>query len=177
MPDEHLLFATNLELSELAAYQEDVTASLRLYFSSASPTFPIRFAGQSYEEIADGLAARVKESDIRSCFALLTGLEASFQIDFSARCRKKFKDDLSVYFRSIRKARGARVRLDEDILEGWKLHTSASALLISQIRGAFKFRHWIAHGRYWSPKLGKKYDFDSVYLMVSSVVSGFPFVA
>jgi len=81
---------------------------------------------------------------------------------------------LSIYFREVEKTRD-QVRLDADILEGWKRHTSASATLISELRGAFRFRHWLAHGRYWTPKFGRKYDFDYVHLMASSIISGFPF--
>ena len=34
------------------------------------------------------------------------------------------------------------------------------------LKGAFKFRHWLAHGRYWDPNLGrKKYDFQSLYAL------------
>ena len=55
------------------------------------------------------------------------------------------------------------MRLDEDIFETWRQKQTSSRGLIGDLRGAFKFRHWIAHGRYWEPKLGRKYDFDSVY--------------
>jgi hypothetical protein len=67
------------------------------------------------------------------------------------------------------------VRLDEDILEGWKMHGTAPARLIGQVRGAFRFRHWLAHGRYWLPKLGQKYDFEGVYFMAGAIVSSFQF--
>jgi hypothetical protein len=164
-----------LKLDELAAYHEDVVASLLLYFSPTAPTFTARFAECSQDAVNEVLASRLDESDIRSAFAVLTSLEAIFRIDFDDRCRKKLKDDLSRYFRSIKKAHGDRVRLDEDILEGWKRHTNASARDIGAIRGAFKFRHWLAHGRYWIPK-HSKYDFESVRSMAESIISGFPFV-
>jgi hypothetical protein len=162
-------------LEELAAYHEDIVASLRLYFSPNAPTFAMRFAGLSLDEVYIELTERLDESELRSTLALLTSLEASFRIDFDSRCRQRLKDDLSGFFREVEKARGDRVRLDEDILEGWKQHSSAGAILISQLRGAFTFRHWLAHGRYWVPKLGRQYDFDFVYTMTDAIVSGFPF--
>lgn len=173
MPRQFILVPA-LELDELVAYHEDIVASLRLYFSPAAPTFEMRFAGASIHEVDQKLALRLEESDVRSTFAILTSLEASFKIDFDFRCRRRLKDSLSVYFRDVEKTRGDRVRLDEDILEGWKNHSSAPATLIGRLRDAFKFRHWLAHGRYWTPKLGRrKYDFDYVQLMAEGIVAGF----
>lgn len=34
---------------------------------------------------------------------------------------------------------------------------------ISELITAFKYRHWLAHGRYWEPKLGRIYDYYSLY--------------
>ncbi len=175
MHRSRFVLVPELALEELAAYHDDVVASLRLYFSPAAPILNKRFVGRSADEIASELQLRLVESDIRSALAVLSSLEAYFRIDFDLRCRRRLKDDLSVYFREIERTRRDRVRLDEDILEGWKRHTDAPAILISQLRGAFKFRHWLAHGRYWSPKLGHKYDFVGVYFMASAIVSAFQF--
>jgi hypothetical protein len=130
--------------------------SLRLYFSPAAPTFAARFWDHSQDEIAITLESRLLESDARSALAVLTSLEAYFRIDFDWRCRQRLKDELSVHFREIEKKQSRPgVSLDE-ILEGWKRHSSVSTGLIGQLQGAFNFRHYLAHGRYWSPKLGQK---------------------
>jgi hypothetical protein len=173
MPSRFIL-PSALELDELAAYHRDVDAALRLYFSPSAPTFEERFLGEPVNEADRQLELRLGESDVRSAFAVLTSLEATFLIDFERRCRKKLKDKLSRHFRELRKTRGNRVRLDEDILEGWKIHLVGSATLIGELRGAIKFRHWIAHGRYWRPKLGRKYDFNYVHLLADTA-SGLPF--
>jgi hypothetical protein len=128
--------------------------------------------------MARTLESRLVESDFRSALTVLTGLEAYFRTDFNERCRRRLKDDLSVRFREIernieRDQRGTPVSLDS-ILDGWKIAHGVSAREIGVVRGAFKFRHWLAHGRYWSPKLGYKYDFNGIYLMAKTVVSTFP---
>lgn len=175
MPKRFALVPT-LQLDELALYHQDIEASLRLCFSPSAPTFAARFLGNRPDEVRQQLDSRLDESDVRSALVVLTSLEASFRIDFDLRCRKKLKGDLSVYFREVEKTRGNAVRLDEDILEGWKRHEpSASPRLIGELRGAFKFRHWLAHGRYWTPKLGRRYDFNYVHLMADGIISGFPF--
>jgi hypothetical protein len=163
-----------LELDELLLHHNDVVASLRLYFNPSAPGFAARFAGKRLDEVAQELALRLDESDARSAFFVLTSLEARFRADFDFRCKQRLKDELSVYFRSVGKERDA-VRLDEDIFEGWKRHGSAPSGLISELRGAFKFRHWLAHGRYWIPKLGRRYDFDFVHLIADAIVSDFQF--
>jgi len=172
MPKQFTITPT-LELDELASYHQDLVGSLRLYFNPSTPTFAARFVGKRLDEVRQELASRLEESEFRSAFFVLTRLEASFKIDFDFRCKKRLKDDLSKNFREVERKRD-KVRMDADILEGWKRHRPEWSREISELRGAFKFRHWLAHGRYWTPKLGrKKYDFAYVHLMAESIISGF----
>jgi hypothetical protein len=43
-------------------------------------------------------------------------------------------------------------------------------VVLSEYKSAMKYRHWLAHGRYWEPKFSKKYDFDSIYILADSIV-------
>jgi hypothetical protein len=150
-------------LAEIAAYHNDVVSSLRLYFSF----------GRRPDEIAPELSARLEETDLRSTLAVLTRLEAAFRVDYQCRCEKRMKDDVSRAFRAIHRSRKARVSLDEDIFEAWKENMTQHRRLIGELRGAFRFRHWIAHGRYWVKPSGK-YDFNSIYLLAENVLNTFP---
>lgn len=156
-------------LWELAGYQQDTEASLRLYFSNANPTFLSLFLLKSQSEVAQQLGARVNETDVRSTLALLALVEAAFRLDFNWRRTAKKSDSMSVAFRKYRKA---NVRLDEDIWEVWCINHPETRPLIGQLRGAFKFRHWLAHGRYW--QMGQKYDFQTVFLLAQSVLDNLP---
>ncbi len=120
------------------------------------------------------LTARLKETDQRSAFFILTSLEAAFRVDYQRRCEKRLKDDLSKAFRAIWKSRQTWVSLDEDIFEAWKEHSSGSRRLIGELRSAFNFRHWLAHGSYWVPKFGRTYDFNFVYSLADEVMDAFP---
>jgi hypothetical protein len=172
------ILAPGLRLSELAAFHEDVTNSLRLYFSPEAPTFTARFAGKTQSEVENLLASRLTESDIRSTLAVLTSLEAAFRMDFDRRCQDRLKDGLSRYFRGVKKTRNKWVRLDEDILEGWRLHGAVAAGSIGEVRGLLKLRHWLAHGQHWEPKLARrKYDFEYVHVIAEGVIARFGFVA
>jgi hypothetical protein len=166
-------------IEAIADYHNDVERSLRFYFDEASPTFRTRFIGLRLDEALTArdelIAARLEETDQRSAFFVLTRVEAAFRVDYELRCRKRMRDDLSRTFRALWKKQRNRVSLDEDIFEAWREHWPRLRQLVSELRGAFKFRHWLAHGRYWEPKLGKKYDFNFVYSLVDDVLIAFPF--
>jgi hypothetical protein len=174
MPRTRFVIVPNLALDELVLHYADVASALRLYFSPAAPDFAARYTGRTQKYVSDMLALRLDESDIRSTMALLTRIEATFRVDFDCRCRKRLKDKLSQHFCDLKRTSKNYVRL-EDILDGWKIHALQTPALIGELRGAFKFRHWVAHGRYWNPKLGRKYDFDFVYSVISAILSSFPF--
>jgi len=163
-------------IEAIAAYRNDVVSSLHLFFSNESPTFRERFLGYAPDEASGELQERLDETDRRSALAILIGLERAFRVDYENRCRKKMKDSLSRAFRTIHKSRERTVRLGEDIFEAWRHNVTGSHELIGKLRGAFKYRHWLAHGRYWEPKLGAKYDFFTVYDIAEGVLSTFSFV-
>jgi len=81
------------------------------------------------------------------------------------------KDELSRAFREIYKRKKTNVRLDEDIFEAWR-ENRAFRPLIGELRSAFWFRHWIAHGRSEVEPTGK-YDFASIYLLAENVLNEF----
>jgi hypothetical protein len=81
--------------------------------------------------------------------AILTRLEAAFRTDFDQRCRRRKRDAISRDFRVLRKTRGLQIGLETDIFDTWRKHLPELGGLIGDLRGAFKFRHWLAHGRYW----------------------------
>lgn len=158
----------------IAEYRNDVVSALRLYFSNASPSFNNRFVGYSSAEVKNALRERLDETERRSSLAILISLERAFRLDFEYRHRRKVKGNLSRAFRTIRKSR-RNVRLDEDIFDAWKGSVTGSNRLIGQLKGAFRFRHWLAHGEYWELK-GNKYDFDSLYDIAVEVLNTFDLV-
>jgi len=150
----------------------DVLSSLRLYFGQTPASFGARFVGRHLDEV---LASRVEETDLRSSLAILTRIEAAFRVDYERRCQERMRDALSRAFRDIYKSRKAKVSLEDDIFEAWREISPGTRQLIGELRGAFKFRHWLAHGRFWEPKLGRKYDFNFLYSLADDVLNAFPF--
>lgn len=163
------LAASQANFLDLANFHLDAEASLRLYFTSINPHFVVRFAGLSLSEVREGLANRIHETDMRSALAVMTYIEAVFRLDYKWRRDAKRSDSVSIAFR---KHRRMNVRLDEDIWETWKGIHPATGPLISQLRSVFRFRHWLAHGRYWHS--GQKYDFQTLYGLAQVVLTDFP---
>jgi hypothetical protein len=167
----------HLELEDIAIHHLDTSASLKSYFSSSNRDNKERFIGYTTEDLASELIARLDELNHTSSLSLLAALEAVFRIDYFQRSNKKKKDLLSKELRLLYKHKGARISLEEDILEAWKKNSrgSSSSRLIGELKGAYKYRHWLAHGRYWELRTGKKYDYDSIYLLAETVLNSFSF--
>ena len=164
-------------ISEIAAYHEDTGSSLLIYFSDTTLRhYPARFFGYLPQEIHEELQVRLEETDIRSSLTILAHLEGVFRIDYRERCTRQLRkrDALSRAFWYLWRKHGERARLEDQILELWKAEFSDKSKLIGELRGAFKFRHWLAHGRYSVPKF-PKYDYRSIYDLADAVITTFPF--
>lgn len=174
MPRRVIFSEHSHSINKVVEYHRDTASSIRLYFSTDNPSYRFRFFGYSVSEIEIELADRLNETDVRSAFAILVRIEAAFRIDYLHRCQERKRDSISRAFRSIHKIQGPNVRLEQDILGTWRKEQPSTSLLVGEIVGAFKFRHWLAHGRYWTPKLGRKYDYQDLYVLADSVSANFP---
>lgn len=169
MPKRVSLSSQNLSLLDINTYYVDSQRALKIYFSSHSFDFDLRFANYTINEIEVELQARLDELDRLTSFSILSALEASFRIDYLTRCNQKKKDSLSKKMRNIYQVKGSRASLEDDILRLWKETYPKYKSLISEVITAFKYRHWLAHGRYWEPKLGRIYDYYSLYDLVCTM--------
>ena len=120
----------------------------------------------------------LEESERRSSFQVLAAFEAALRIDFyqrsyarTAKLRARPRPALKK-LREMLVDRGRHVRL-EDILEAWKVHSTVPASLISELHTAFKYRHWLAHGRYWTLKLGRQHDYHGIFTLVETALDIF----
>lgn len=77
---------------------------------------------------------------------------------------------MSRRFREDHKQRGKKIRLDEDILGALK----EAGVTIGPFRGTLKLRDWLAHGRYWHPKLGRRYSPDNVLGIARELIDSIP---
>lgn len=129
-----------------------------------------RLFGMDLTELDAYFEILLDEADKQTCLFLIASAEAAIRVDFLGRVYEKRKDRVSRAFRDIYKSRcehnTTRVRLDKDILDTWSLETEKARAAVATFKGALKFRHWLAHGRYWVPKLGRKYDPSGIVQIV-----------
>jgi hypothetical protein len=158
----------NLDLTDITQHHADVESSLRDYFK-LNP----RFIGEPPEKVDQLLNECLIEHEQSTVLNLLASLEAALRIDYLQRCYRKMKDPLSREFRQLHAKKGPRASLADEILPAWKDCTSVPPQIISDLKGAFRYRHWLAHGRYWVPKLGQKYDYVGVSILAASIYNSF----
>jgi len=169
MADRSAASGQPLSLDEIQAYHADAVSSLQYYFTEAPSSFA-RFFDSTPQALTEELKQRIEETDLRSILVTLAALEASFRIDYEIRCSRRLKDPLSRAFRSMHREHKQHVSLDEHIFEAWKTQNPASRKLIGDLRTAFRLRHWLAHGRYGQLRLGRAFDFDSIYDLAVTVI-------
>ena len=150
--------------------------AIRLYFSSSNPRFAVLFEFDTPEEVRSKRDSALYETRAASAMTLLASIEASFRVDYLQRHYARKKDPLSRAFQSLHREKQRNASLSDDILEVWKVHSDIRPRLLSDIRSAFRYRHWLAHGRYWVPKLGRHYDFETIYDLARTVEEEFPFL-
>lgn len=154
-------------LSEIYRYKNDAEKGLKLLFSKQHLHLADELMFATRAEVRALLEQRLEELDKQSSMALLASLEALFQIDFDSRVSKRKKDSLSAYFRTL-KLITTRVSFDRDIITGWEHVHPETRRCFQPIRKALKYRHWLAHGRYWLLK-SSPFDFDELYTLAEAL--------
>ena len=163
------LSGTHLAANQVAEHHAVVEEAIHLYHTGASPSFQTKFAFYTEDEVLAERDERLYQAGAASAMMVLASIEAAFRVDYERRCNARYKDGLSRTLRELYQDKGARVRLSEDLLEAWKNHGDMTARLVGEIRSAFRYRHWLAHGRYYVAKLGRQYDFASLYNLARDV--------
>jgi hypothetical protein len=99
------------------------------------------------------------EADRQASFFIIATAEAGILVDFYRRVATRGpKGSVTRAFRYIDSTCSKqRVRL-EDILDTWAVQVPAAKSDIRLFKGALRFHHWLAHGRYWVPKFGRAFD-------------------
>lgn len=152
--------------------------------AGAGEAVPDCFADLTEQELGERFRALHDELAKMACLDILAAAEAAISIDFRLRAETKTpRDDLTVAYRQtwrrVQRRSRPRTRLEEDVLESILLVTQdrKTRAAISAFRGALRLRHWLAHGRYWRPKLGRMYDPQSVYDISYDLLSALDLLA
>lgn len=162
------------DLTQIESHHTDVTEAIKEYLNLRTRALLENSLHHSPYKLKN---ERLAELELTSSLSILSAIEAAFRIDYLQRCYKRKKDSLSRTFRTIHRSKGSRVSLEDDILDSWRQKSSMPKSILNSLKGALKFRHWLAHGRYWEPKFGRdKYDYQSVYELAQTIFESFPFI-
>jgi hypothetical protein len=157
----------HLTLSDISDSQADADAALRQYYASPDPH---RFASYTSAEIIEERDKRLAEQDHAGAIAVFGAVEAEFMIDARERCQKRKKDKLSKALQVFDKTHD-RLSLERHIFAAWKEHGPIPKHIIGELIGAFNYRNWLAHGRYWAAtNFGQRYDYRTVYELAETIL-------
>lgn len=131
-----------------------------------------RFDGLTHAEVEESFENQRWELELLTMFGMLAATEAILRLDFDRRVKCRLKDSLSRRYRAIAR-RTDRTRLDEDLLQA--LHQEApQSFVVGEFRSALRLRHWLAHGRHWHPKLGRRFTPAVVFEISRKLVDTLP---
>lgn len=130
-----------------------------------------RFYALTRDELTGFFDHHRRELDYLVMLDLLASAEAAIRIDFIARVTERRKDPVSRRFRKIYNKYEEKISLEQHILETWKTLVPNTKRAVGDFLGALRLRHWLAHGRYWLPKLGRRYSPNDVYDIVNTVLA------
>ncbi len=108
---------------------------------------------------------KINELDTLISFSLMATFEAYLRRDYLVRGQfTTTHDTLSSEIVKLYNTKEERAKLEDEILFIWCTHAPSNGIKIlsNELIRLFKYRHWIAHGRYWPPKLARQ-DYDFKY--------------
>ncbi|MFS0644680.1 hypothetical protein [Siminovitchia sp. 179-K 8D1 HS] len=161
------------ELDQIYLFFNDTRQALTHYKQSIKKGRIVadQFIGFTPNELDEWFNQHLEELEKLVCLEMLSSTEAALRMDYLKRIYNRKKDNLSRIFRSIYREKSARASLDQDILENWKLQYPQIKSLIDDYKSLLNYRNWLAHGRYWTPKFGKRsYDHSLVFIVCKSLV-------
>jgi hypothetical protein len=160
-------------LEDIGLYDEDAKASLRHYFNSIleGEVIPESKKFLTEDEIKELLNRRLDETDARSSLILLTFIESQFRLHYKrkSKTQREIRAELKRKHGSSHQKKIARPSLEDDLIEAWKKVLPGESVFLGDLKTAFKYRHWLAHGRYFTLK-SKKPAYDDLFLVAQKVV-------
>ena len=164
----------HLDIEQIDGHRRDTEAAIESYFTTGNRSSAQRFLGLPPSEVRTEKELLLDELRKSSSMEVFGALEAAFRVDYLQRCYRRERDDVSRAFRNLYNDKGPRVSLEDDILVAWRQNSDVPHKVIADLKEAFQYRHWLAHGRYWNPRF-RKLDYEEVYTLAEETLNAFPF--
>lgn len=165
---DDIMFLFNTQEKGIYSYKSDIINSL-----DTKDNFESQFVGYTRADIDDHFKDANQELENTTCLSLLSAVEARLRVDYLKRVYDKEKDKLSRRFRNTYKSKGNKASLEEDILRNWTKYHPQIKNEVGNYKGALKYRNWLAHGRYWTLKIGREYDINTIYDICNDIIKSF----
>ena len=164
---EHKTF---LEIKRLFTERQE---ALRFFYTPNN----MNFFGRSETELMERLSYHLQEAEYDASLALFAAIEAALRLDIHYRHEKRLKDLRSRRIRELLNRPRGRSNHDieiDEIIKTLKIGASVSQRsidrIISRLQEYFKYRHWLAHGRYWKRKQGScTPTFSDIYRLAQEI--------
>lgn len=190
----HQFSLNHLTLESIDSFYNRSLASIECRYSkNTNQNYSKDFANMTEDDIADEAHNLIEELQKETMFHLLAGIEALLRIDYIVRIDKKDKRPISCYFRNEyvmyeqhkkrysktleykkkennvmwKNADKFQVGISDVILKGWREYYPEYKTCINLLCDAFKYRNWLAHGRYRKIDDENKYSFFFICNIVS----------
>ena len=128
------------------------------------------------DDLAELFREQRERLDMVVMLELLATAEGALRTDFQGRVDRREKDPVSRRFRELSKKYSYRIQLEEHILDTWKELDPRTKNAVGNFKAALRLRHWLAHGRHWTPRLGRSYRpndiFDIAMELLNAVGAG-----
>ncbi|MDR1621043.1 MAG: hypothetical protein LBS00_01570 [Synergistaceae bacterium] len=160
-------------LEDIGLYNEDTKASLMHYFNGIleGEVVPESKKHLTESEVKELLNRCLDEIDARSCLILLTFIESQFRLHYQGRSKtqRKIRAELKKKHGSANREKITHPSLEDDLFGAWKKILPGEAFFFGNLKTFFKYRHWMAHGRYFILASNKP-DHDGLFLIAQKVV-------
>lgn len=158
-----------LSAKEILDYYTHIVSAIECKYSQdGNKNYTTDFLGYSEVKVNSEKNLLLKELSVEASLCLLSFIESRFRIDFIIRCQRRKKDSLSTDFRAIYNPakRLYTYSLTDDIIENWKKNMPEQKDTFDRLVDAFKYRNWVAHGRYWHFKDNpNKFTFNAIWML------------
>lgn len=159
-------------LEEIKEYYDLSIQAINCEYSTSNLHYEEQFYGWTEKEIEDEAESVKRELSHVCSMCVMAYIESLFRIDSYVRTKHKYKGQLTDKIKAmlVTKKSIPLVRF-EDLLDVWKQVYCDETELFRKINSCFKFRHWIAHGRYWKldDNIDVHFDFADVFMLAQSV--------
>ena len=163
------------DLAKAWSWYNDQKIALKSYraeiINAARTSMPVqqKLKGLAPAELQQYFKENEIELEHLCSLDMVAATEALLRIDFYKKVYKKKKSVIAKSFRQLYKEKKDRISLEKDIIRVWQSMAAERKHDFSALIGLLKYRHWLAHGRYWKPKLEREYNAQISYHIARKV--------